>query len=77
MTKLELLEFIRITKEFNRKGKDSISRLLSTYIEKIKSTEENHNEILIRMDGKWDVIQEDKSLYIMPKKDNLKNKMNE
>lgn len=69
MTRLELLEFMRIIKEFNRKGKDSISRLLSTYLENQKSIEETDRGISIRLDGKWRVIQEDQEIYIMPKKE--------
>jgi len=65
MMGIDLKEFIKVVRDLNRNEKESIYRLIKTYLNKEKETE-SQTVINIKLEGQWHVEPEGKALYIRP-----------
>jgi len=66
MMGIDLKEFIKVVRDLNRNEKESIYRLIKTYLNKKQETE-SETVINIELEGQWHVEPEGKVLYIRPK----------
>ena len=68
MMGIDLKEFIKVVRDLSRNEKESIYRLIKTYLNN-KHAKESETVINIKLEGQWRVEPEGKVLYIRPKQE--------